>query len=133
MSKESDALQAIVDSRKLDVSVYPHLGNYRHAPTGEPYKGYAVWNMKKNIALISMGRTLYTICQNHPGSTLYWRCKFKAIHGATENLDDPRDTIRYGWKVYARFLVSDKPVIQSHDFNEVQKEQDEHLNQTQQA
>lgn len=58
------------------------------------------------------------------GGTLYWRLKPTMVMGRLVSEDEPwwtdyRQPLKF--TVIARLLVSDKPMIQSHDGNEINK------------
>ena len=126
MSKESESLQAIVDSRKLKVIVYPYLGNWKCAPTGEKYFTVCSRGIKSEgeyqsgfksskVAWKEYGRQLRLIIQRatmgfeKPIQTLYWRQKPELMSGDGQ--------FGHEYKVFSRLLISDKPVTQSHDYN----------------
>ena len=100
-----------------DIKVHPEIGNFKESPTGERYWTVCsgIFNKKEgdlaNIyakredAINEYYKTIQSI-KNVTG-TLYWR-KLPIANNILER-----------WYVYSRFLITDKPIIQSADYKKI--------------
>ena len=112
-------MEAVVDRIFKDIKVYPHVGNFAQSPTGESYitfvcgaekaegaKGLTAKTREYAFDFFEKGLKEY-VSSRPSDSILYWRQK-------------PQLETEYGKiKISCRLLLSNKPVIQSHDKNEV--------------
>jgi hypothetical protein len=118
--------------------VYPHTGNFKSAPTGENYLTFDSGGIKhefesyysfpnRSEAWRNFRANLKKYKQNTVG-TLYWRLPpiMRSFQddvgpGWYDTITDEYNNPVFGGTVFtvrARLLISDKPIIQSHDWNE---------------
>lgn len=122
MTTPQDALDAAVAAFEADWDVHQEVGNFRLAPTGEPYVELTCGGEKLEIersaivcassdsAIDYWGRAIRAYAAERSGR-LYWRVRpqIEPLEVKAVKFLADRFTL---WQVYCRLLISDKPQVQ---------------------